>query len=451
MMFKRKFYDLMLEWKANSNGKSAMMIDGARRVGKSTIAEEFAKNEYRDYLIIDFAIANEDVKALFRDDVGDMNTFFRNLFVLLGRKKMPERQSLIILDEVQKYPLARQAIKYLVKDGRYDYVETGSLISIRKKSKEILIPSEEEKHKMFPMDFEEFLWACGDDSSIDLIRDAFDNRRALGDRIHRAMLKKFRSYLAVGGMPQAVEAFVQGETFDKIDRIKRNILDLYEEDLRKNDEENTIHSSLIFNAIPQQLSNNNALFRLSKMSKNARYTNYIKSIQMIDESMIGNYCRNISNPEITLELYAQNERFKLFLGDTGLLVTQILRSSAQTDENLYRKILYGKLGSNFGMIYENMVAQMLRANGYSLFFHQFSFLRPGNKIESRFDIDFLIVRNGHVCPIEVKSSDYRTHTSLDVFKQKYQTRLVERYVIYTKDLKIDDGVFYLPIYMTVCL
>lgn len=441
----------MLEWKKMSCGRTALMIDGARRIGKSTIAEEFAKREYRNYLIIDFAIVNDDIKACFRDDIGNLDVFFRNLFVLSGKRKLPERNSVIVFDEVQRFPLARQAIKYLVKDGRYDYIETGSLISILKKSREIVIPSEEEKIKMFPMDFEEFLWASGDMVSTNMIREAFEKQRPLGDRIHRNLIKKFRSYLAVGGMPQAVDAFVSGESFDRIDRIKRNIIALYEEDLRKNDEENGIRSSVIFKTIPQQLTNNNSLFKFSKIGKNARYINYVNSMRMIDESMIGNYCRNVSNPELTLELFAEDEKFKLFLGDTGLLITQILMTKEYTDSDLYRKIITGKLGTNFGMVYENMVAQMLRASGHILFFHQFRFTAGGNAVEKRYDIDFLIVRNSHICPIEVKSSSYSRHTSFDVFFEKYNVKCPDRYIIYTKDLKKEEGVTYIPIYMTMCL
>lgn len=451
MMFKRKLYDKMLVWKEMSCGRTALMIDGARRVGKSTIAEEFAKREYGNHLIIDFAIANDDIKSCFRDDIGDLDVFFRNLFVFSGTRKLPERNSVIIFDEVQRFPLARQAIKYLVKDGRYDYIETGSLISILKKSKDIVIPSEEEKIKMFPMDFEEFLWATGDLVSSEVIREAFEKQHQLGDRIHRNLIKKFRAYIAVGGMPQAVDAFVRGETYDRIDRIKRNILALYEEDLKKADEENGIHSSVIFKTIPQQLTNNNSLFRFSKLGKNARYINYVNSMKMINESMIGNYCRNVSNPELTLELFAEDEKFKLFLGDTGLLITQILTSSEHTDNDLYRKIISGKFGTNLGMVFENIVAQMLRASGHILFFHQFKCTAKGNAVEKQYDIDFLIVRNSHICPVEVKSSNYSRHTSLDVFLEKYKVKCPERYIIYTKDYKKEEGVTFIPAYMTMCL
>ena len=441
----------MLEWKNSANGKTALMIDGARRVGKSTIAEEFAKNEYKDYLIIDFAIANDDIKDIFRTDLSDMDVFFRNLFVLMGRKKLPEKESVIIFDEVQKYPIARQAIKYLVKDGRYSYIETGSLISIKKKSKEILVPSEEEKLRMYPMDFEEFLWAKGDDVSAIVIREAFEKRKPLGDSLHRNLMKTFRTYLAVGGMPQAVDAFVSGKTYDQIDRVKRNIISLYEEDLEKNDEENSIHSSILFKTIPQQLSNNNSLFKFSKVEKKARYRDYVKSIKLMDESMIGNYCRNVSNPEISLELFAEDDRFKLYMGDTGLLVTQIFKSASMVDPDIYRKLITGKTGTNIGMVFENMVAQMLRANGYSLFFHEFKYLVSGNKTEKKYEIDFLIVRSGHLCPIEAKSSGYSSHSSFDAFSMKYQAKILERFIIYTKDMKSEDGITYLPIYMTMCL
>ena len=427
------------------------MIDGARRVGKSTVAEEFAKREYRQYLIIDFAVAGDDVKACFRDDIGNMDVFFRNLFVFTGKKELPRRESVIVFDEVQKYPLARQAIKYLVKDGRYDYIETGSLISILKKSREIVIPSEEEKIRMYPMDFEEFLWATGDELSAGIIMSAFEKREPLGERLHRNMLKTFRTYLAVGGMPQAVEAFANGETYDRIDRVKRNIIALYEEDLKKADDDNRIHSSVIFKTVPQQLTNGNSLFRFSKVGKNARYINYVNSLRMLDESMICNFCRNVSDPELTLEPFAEDDVFKLFMGDTGLLVTKILMTSEKPEKDLYGKIITGKTGTNLGMIYENMTAQMLRAAGHVLFFHQFRYVAAGNTSEKRYEIDFLLVRNGRLCPIEVKSSNYGSHTSFDVFRGKYKIKCPERFIIYSKDLRIADDILYIPIYMTMCL
>lgn len=451
MVFKRKLYDKMLEWKYESNGKTALMIDGARRVGKSTIAEEFASNEYDRYLLIDFGTANKDVQSVFTDDIGDIDTFFRNLFLFTGCDMLPIRKSVIILDEIQLFPPARQAIKYLVKDGRYDYIETGSLISIKRRSKEILIPSEEYKVKMFPMDFEEFLWANGDFVTANAIREAFAMKKPMGDRAHRAIIKTFRTYLAVGGMPQAVDLFVQGGTYKQIDIIKRSILDLYEEDLKKNDNDNRINASAIFRTIPQQLSNKNAMFRLSLVGKNAKFANYIKSVRFIEESMIGNYARNVTNPEITLELFAEDNNFKLFMGDTGLLVTQILKTSAEAEDELYRKIIAGTLGANLGSIFENMAAQMLRANGHDLYFHEYRFRPIGNAVEQKYEIDFLLVRNNHICPVEVKSSSYTSHSSFDMFIRKYNIKIDERFIIYTKDLKVDGNIVFLPIYMAMCL
>ncbi|MBQ0051901.1 MAG: ATP-binding protein [Treponema sp.] len=447
--FKRKFYEEMLDWKNTSNGSSALMIDGARRIGKSTLAETFAQNEYDDYLIIDFAIASKEVKDNF-ENIGKLDVFFRNLFLFTGKELKPGR-CVIIFDEVQKFPLARQSIKYLVKDGRYDYIETGSLISIKKKSQEILIPSEEDKRKMYPMDFEEFLWATGDKVTSSFIKECFEKRQPVGEQLHRKFMNTFRTYFAVGGMPQAICAFVEGKTYKQIDSIKRNILALYEEDLKKYDEDNTEKASAIFKSIPEQLSNHNCKFIFSEINKNARYKNYVQAVRCIDESMIGNYCRNVTNPELTLDLFAESGNFKLFMGDTGLLITQILKGSGETADDLYKKIVLGKLSTNLGMIFENMVAQMLRAKGYELFFHEYNYKPDGNEKEQKYEIDFLIVKDNHICPIEVKSSAYKKHESFDYFVKKYQSKKHERFIIYTKDLEIEDDITYLPIYMTMFL
>lgn len=447
--FKRKFYDEMLEWKQTSSHASALMIDGARRIGKSTIAEAFAKNEYKDYLVIDFVTASKDIKDNF-DNVGNPDVFFRNLFLFAGKELKPGN-SVIIFDEVQKFPKAREAIKYLVKDGRYHYIETGSLISIKKKSQEILIPSEEDRRKMYPMDFEEFLWATGDSTIAPFIKECFENRIPVGDKMHRIIMEKFRTYFAIGGMPQAVSAFVEGKTFKQIDAIKRNILALYEEDLKKYDDENNEKASAVFKSIPEQLANRNSKFKFSVVSENARYKNYLYSVRCIDESMIGNYCRNVTNPEITLDLFAESDNFKLFLGDTGLLVSQILKTSRQVEEELYRKIISGRIGTNLGMIFENMVAQMLRARGYELFFHEYRYTPEDKKTAQKYEVDFLIVRDRILCPIEVKSSSYRNHKSFDNFVKKYKLKKHERFIIYGKDLCRDDDVTLIPIYMTMCL
>ncbi len=450
MVFKRKIYDKMLEWKAISNGQTALLIEGAGRIGKSTIVEMFAKNEYEDYIILDFARESKDIKRNFEDNIGDMDTFFRNLFLLKG-KNIPERKSVIIFDEVQLFPPARQAIKYLVQDGRYDYIETGSLISIKKNVQNILIPSEEYKLKMYPMDFEEFLWAKNDMITAQAIRDAYVKRRTLGDAIHRKIMQVFRTYMVVGGMPQAVQAFAVGKTYKEIDFVKRNILSLYEDDLRKYDEGNREKASVIFKTIPEQLGNRNSHFRFSLVDKNARYKNYIDAVNFVAESMIGNECINVTVPEVSMESYADRSNFKLYMGDTGLLITQIMKNSDETTEDLYKSIIFDKLGINQGMIIENIVAQMLKANGYDLYFHEFMQRLEGTEREKKYELDFLIVKKRKICPIEVKSSSYKNHKSFDMFEKKYPIKMEDKYIIYTKDIRYEDGIMYIPLYMTMCL
>jgi len=450
MVFKRKIYDEMLEWKRLAHGESALMIEGARRIGKSTIAEEFAKNEYEDYIILDFAQESNDVKRNFEDNVGKLDSFFRNLF-LLKEKELKPGKSVIIFDEVQLFPPARQAIKYLVKDGRFDYIETGSLISIKKNVKNILIPSEEYKLKMYPMDFEEFLWANGDTITYSAIKDAFEEIRPLGESIHRKVMEKFRTYMVVGGMPQAVQGFVEGRSYQEIDFIKRNILQLYEDDLAKYDDENYDKASVVFKTIPEQLSNHNSHFKMSVVDKNARYKNYIEAIDFIDQSMMGNVCINVTFPEVALELYADRSKFKLYMGDTGLLITQIMKSSKETDENLYKSLIFDKLGINQGMIIENIVAQMLKCSGHGLYFHEFKYQSDGSSKERNYEIDFMTVKNKKICPVEVKSSGYKSHKSFDYMLEKYQLKMSDRYIVYTKDLQIVDGITCIPLYMTMMI
>lgn len=450
MIFQRKIYDKMREWKELSHGESALLIEGARRIGKSTIAEEFAKNEYDDYMILDFATETEAVKNNFVNNIGDMDTFFRNLF-MLKEKELTPGNSVIIFDEVQFFPLARQAIKYLVKDGRFHYIETGSLISIKKNVKDILIPSEEYRLRMYPMDFEEFLMAKGDHFTMPVIKDAFYKRKPLGDDIHRKIMQTFRTYIAIGGMPQAVDAFINGKSYREIDFIKRNILTLYEEDLKKYDEDNRERASVLFSAVPEQLTNRNSHFRLSAVDKNARYRNYIDAISFISEAMMGNVCINVTSPEVSLELYAERSNFKLYMGDTGLLVTQIMRNSDETEENLYKSLIFDKLDINQGLIIENMVAQMLKASGHELYFHEFLYQSESSSKKNKYEIDFLTVKNKRICPIEVKPSSYRNHKSFDYFIKKYQLKVNERYVIYTKDLRQEGDITYIPIYMTMLI
>mgnify|MGYP003292358363 CR=1 FL=1 len=446
MLFKRKIYDKLLKWKELSEGNSALLLEGARRIGKSTIVEEFARREYDDYMIIDFMSANKDIKNNFTENLENLDEFYRNLFLLKGKELRGDR-CVIIFDEVQLFPVARQAIKYLVADGRYDFIETGSLISIKKNVKDILIPSEEHRIKMYPMDFEEFLWAIGDNVTYDAIRNAFDSGRPMGEDVHRKIMKKFRTYMAIGGMPAVVDAYVNGKTFEQIDYVKRGIIELYETDLRKYDDESREKASVVFKTIPEQLENKNSHFKLSLVDKSARYKNYVDAISFLSESMIGNECINVTKPEISLELFSDRSNFKLYMGDTGLLVTQIMNSSENTDENLYKELIFGKLGINQGMIIENVVAQMLKATGHELYFHEFIYKPNESEKEKKYEIDFITVKKKKICPIEVKSSNYKSHKSFDYLVKKYQLKMEDRYIVYTKDLKKENGITYIPVYM----
>ncbi len=447
-MFQRKVYNYLKKWKEESNGASAVLIEGARRVGKSTTAEEFAKSEYDDYILIDFSIADQAIKENF-DNIRDIDTFFRNLFILTG-KTLEKRKGVIIFDEVQFCPKARQSIKQLVKDGRFDYIETGSLISIKKNVKDILIPSEEDSIKMYPMDFEEFLWATGNIAFMDPIKDAFEKRKPLGNDIHRVILRKFREYMAVGGMPQAVEAYVAGESYEQIDRVKKRILRLYTNDLKKHDSEEGDRAEVVFKSLPDQLMNHNSVFRLSVVSENARTRNCENAIDFLSESMIVNNCINVTKPEVALGLYADRTKFKMFMGDTGLLVSHILDNGGDADK-MYKSMIIDDLGINQGMVFENMVAQMLCANGHKLFFHEFEYCPEGNTSSKQYEVDFLTVKGKRLSPIEVKSSGYKSHKSFDYFKEKYQLKMNDRYIVYTKDLDQKEGVMYIPIYMTMLL
>ena len=447
-MFQRKVYQYLKTWKEESDGASAVMIEGARRVGKSTVAEEFARAEYDDYILIDFSTAEKAIKENF-DNIANIDTFFRNLFILTG-KTLKKRKGVIIFDEVQFFPKARQSIKQLVKDGRFDYIETGSLISIRKNVKDILIPSEEECILMYPMDFEEFLWAIGNNAIMDNIRDAFEKRRPLGDAIHRKILKEFRVYMAVGGMPQAVAAYAEGQSYKQIDRIKRGILRLYINDLKKHDTEDGDRAETVFKSIPEQLMNHNSLFRLSVVDENARTRNCRNAIDFLNESMMVNNCVNVTKPEVALEMYADRTKFKMYMGDTGLLITHILNNGGDIDK-MYRSLIIDDLGINQGMIFENIVAQMLRANGHELYFHEFEYTPEDNKSSKKYEVDFLTVKGKRLSPIEVKSSGYKSHKSFDYFKEKYQIKMNDRFIVYTKDLSFEDGVLYIPVYMTIFL
>ena len=438
-VFRRKIYNDILEWKNNRSDRYALLIKGARRVGKSTIAEEFARNEFRSYIMIDFAHTSKDIINLF-DDTYDLDFFFLQLQQLSG-VRLYDNESVIILDEIQLCPKARQAIKYLVADGRYKYIETGSLLSIRKNTKDILIPSEEHKISMYPMDFEEFLWAINDDITADTIRMLVKKKRSAGNAMHRKLMKIFRLYMLVGGMPQAVEAYLEYNNLEEVDSVKREIIDLYEEDFVKID--NTGLAGSIYDAIPASLSSNASRYVLSNVKEGTRYN----KVQTLIPDMLSSYTVNIAyhanNPDIGMSLEKNLDKYKLFTSDTGLFITLVFKDKDYTENIIYNKLLTDSLGTNLGYVYENVVSQMLVAKGNNLFYYTM----PSETSNHLYEIDFLTTKEGKINPIEVKSGNYRTHTSLDVFSNKYSDRIKERYVIHTKDYEWKNGIHYLPVYM----
>lgn len=447
MMLKRKIYAALVAWKNRSNGKTALLIDGARRVGKSYIAKEFAQNEYESHIIIDFGNAPKDVLDLFESDSADLDLFFAKLVLFYGTP-LTNRKSLIVFDEVQQFPRARQLIKYLVADGRYDYLETGSLIRLKKNVQNIIIPSEEDHIEMFPMDFEEFLWAMGDEVTIPFLRQAFEAKKPLGDAVHRKIMNSFRQYLLVGGMPQSVLAYQNGKDFGASDEAKRSILRLYREDVSKfaAGYEDKVYA--VFDEIPSQLSKKEKKYKLSAIDKNARFRSYEDSFIWLNEAMVVNTCFNATDPDVGLALSADHATQKCYMADTGLLVTHTFMDGAYTDNELYRAILFDKLDINEGMIMENIVAQMLRFNGHRLYFYS----RCDNEHrENHMEIDFLIAEGKKIAPIEVKSGNYRSHSSLDKFRKKFSDKIGNSYILYTKDMLKKDGILHLPIYMAMFL
>ena len=443
-MFKRKIYEKLKCWKNESNGKTALLIEGARRVGKSTIVEEFAKNEYESYILIDFAMATQLVKDLFKD-VSDLNYIFLQL-QLQYRVDLHERNSLIIFDEVQLCPPARQAIKALVKDHRYDYIETGSLISIRQNVKDILIPSEERKLNMYPMDYEEFLWALGDQSTMPLLNNVFQKLQSLGDPLNRKLMRDFRLYMLVGGMPQAVDEYIQTNNLRKVDMIKRDILNLYEDDFHKIDPTGRI--SQLFDAIPAQLSKHASKYQISNVLDNQRTNDTILNlIAELKDSKTVLAAYHISDPNAGMANSKDLNKFKLYLADTGLFTTLAFKDKDFTENIIYDKLLNDKLSSNLGYLYENAIAQTLTVNGNALFYHTFL----NEKSRHNYEIDFLLARKNKICPIEVKSSGYKTHASLDAFTEKFSDRILQRYLIYTKDLRKEKDIICLPVYMASVL
>lgn len=438
-MFRRKIYDKLLEWKTESDGRTALLIEGARRVGKSTVVEEFAKNEYESYILIDFSRASEAVKELF-EDISDLDYLFLQL-QLQYKVDLHERRSLIIFDEVQQCPLARQAIKALVADHRYDYVETGSLISIKRNVKDILIPSEERKISMYPMDHEEFLWAVGDTTTIPLLKKVFDSGKPVGAQIHRKLMRDFRLYMLVGGMPQAVNEYIETNNFRKVDQIKRDILNLYEDDFKKIDPTGKLSS--LFYAIPAQLNKNASRYQVSSVLNGERAENILESIAELKDSKTVLVSYHANDPNAGMSNNKDLGKFKLFLSDTGLFTTLMFKDRDFTENIIYEKLLNDKLSANLGYLYENAVAQILTANGNALFYHTFM----NESTRRNYEIDFILARKNKVCPIEVKSSGYKTHASLDAFSGKFSDRILDKYLIYTKDFAKDEDIFCLPIYL----
>lgn len=437
-LFKRKLYDRLLEWKRVQNGKSAILVEGARRVGKSTLVEQFAKNEYESYILIDFNEASEEVKSLF-SDLMNKDYIFLQLQAIYN-VVLKERKSVIIFDEVQKCPLARQAIKYLVKDGRYDYIETGSLISIKKNTKNITIPSEEEHVTLYPMDYEEFRWALGDEASVSLLRTFYEKCLPL-DKAHRDKMRDFRLYMLVGGMPQAVNAYIETNNFSLVDHVKRSIIKVYQEDFQKLDGSGRLET--LFMEIPSQLSQTNNRYKPYAVLGDVDDDKLLEFLKDLEDSKTTLFSYHSNDPNVGMSLTKDISKFKIFCADTGLFVTLAFWDKDHTENIIYQKLLNDKLSTNMGYVYENVIAQILAASGNKLFYYTW----PKDETHS-YEIDFLLSRGAKLHPIEVKSSGYKTHKSLDVFCQKYSHIVEKRYLIYTKDLKKDEDTLMLPVYMT---
>ena len=440
ILFKRKMYDRLLKWKRERNGESAILIQGARRIGKSTLAEEFARNEYESYILIDFAIAPVEVQELF-NDISDLNYIFLRLQLIYR----VERKSVIIFDEIQKAPLARQAIKHLVKDRRYDYIETGSLITVHKSSQDILLPSEETRVDMFPMDYEEFKWALGDTATIKLLQSCFHNRTSLGDATNRKLMRDFRLYMLIGGMPQAVASYLDTNNLEKVDSVKRSIITLYEDDFNKIDP--TGNASKMFHQIPAQLTSNANRYLAWSATDGKRNSELAEIISEIKESMVVNMAYHANDPGAGMALHQAPDKYKMFVGDTGLFVTLAFWDKKFTDNTIYHKLLSDKLSADLGYVYENVIAQMLKATGHELYYYTF----PTESGKHNYEVDFLIAEVDKVSPIEVKSSGYKAHASLDAFCRKFSARIKNKYLVYTKDMRKEEDILYLPAYMTMFL
>jgi len=447
MELERKVYNKLIEWKKERKGASALLITGARRVGKSYICQQFAKNEYKSSIIIDFGNPSNEITDLIENESYDLELFFSKL-ASFYHTTLYKRESIIIFDEIQRFPKARQLIKYLVADGRYDYIETGSLLSIKQNVQDIIIPSEEEKIEMHPLDFEEFLWAQNDRSTIPALCLCYEQMKPLGQALHRKVMNDFRQYMLVGGLPQAVLEYIEKKDFATTDIVKRSILDLYRNDIGRFAGSYASKVLAIYDSIPSQLSKKEKKYNLASINKNARLRDYDDSFLWLSDGMIVNPCFNATDPGFGLAMSMDHSTHKLYMADTGLLVTHTFRNNEYLDNDLYRAILFDKLNVNEGILMENIVAQSFRTKANGLFFYsRYDKINRENMIE----IDFLLIRNGKVCPVEVKSSEYRAHSSLDKFRKKFSSKLGESYILYTKDIMIKDGVIHLPIYMAMLI
>ena len=451
MEIRRKIYQQLFMWKESSHGESALLIEGARRVGKSYICEVFAKQEYQSYLFIDFSNVNEKVLQIFEEFKDDLDSFFLYLSMYY-QVTLYQRNSVIIFDEVQMYPKARALIKHLVKDGRYDYIETGSLISLKQNVRDILIPSEEEAITMYPLDFEEFLWALGDETSVPFIKDRFQKKKKLGDAFHQKMMHLFKQYMLVGGMPQAVIKYVETKDFFEADKVKRRILKLYRDDVSKFAKGYEYKVLSIFDEIPGQLSKHEKKFKLSSLEKNARLRDYEEAFMWLNEAMIINIGFNSTDPNVGFGLSQDRMTLKCYMMDTGLLITHAFKDNQMTSDNIYRAILFDKMEINEGMLVENAVAQALRTSGHELYFYS---RYDKEKAENTIEIDFLIqeetLTKAKVSPIEVKSGKRYSYRSLEKFQSKFSSRIKECYILHTGDYDRKNGYVFLPIYMAMLL
>lgn len=451
MELKRKAYELLKNWKSTSQGESALLIEGARRVGKSFLAETFAKQEYKSYLLIDFSIVDKNVLDIFENNSHNLDALYQYLSVYYDIV-FHERDTLIIFDEIQFYPKVRSLIKHFVKDGRYDFIETGSLISLKQNIKDILIPSEEEVITLYPLDYEEFLWAMKDNISIPLIKEHFDKRKPLGEAIHKKMMHRFKEYILVGGMPQAILKYIETKDFYETDKVKRRILKLYRDDVSKFAHGYEYKVLSIFDEIPSQLSKHEKKFTLASLEKNARLRTYEESFIWLSEAMITNMCFNSTDPNVGFGLSKDRMTLKCYMMDTGLLISHAFKDNSATSDNIYKAILFDKLEINEGMIMENAVAQALRTNGHDLYFY--SKYEKGNS-ENTLEIDFILkeetLTKAKVSAVEVKSGKGYAYSSLEKYKKKFSSRINHCYILHTKDIKQEKGYTFLPIYMAMFL